>query len=507
MLGISVKNLSISTPRRELLRSVSFNVQEGRRVALLGRNGGGKTSLLDVIASAAGHGNAPSHLELNGSVSVTPGARVAVMPQEIALSVGGEVGTYIEARSSARLLAFPGYSRAVSAVLDGLRLGPELVSRPLSTLSGGEATRVALAGVLVSEADFILLDEPTNNLDFASQEFLVEWFRGSQNGSLVVTHDRVFLDAAVDEILEIDEAGHGLNHFGGNYSAFAEGKRIEFEARVREHEEREDRRAALAESARKLERRAQTFQSTSQNDYYRRRGKKVASKAVAQKTRLEKQMQAIAAPAPPARPRIPVPYLVSRRGVAVDARHISFNYEVRLPIVSDVSIRLSFGERLALVGPNGTGKSTLIQLLIGQLLPRAGKVIRADGLRTAYLRQRPAMPGGPTSLVDFARGIVGGSEDEVRALLGKVLFADTLHLRVDQVSLGELRRIELAALLTGGPDLLVLDEPTNHLDIPSLDMVEEAINEYPGALIVVTHDRRFLQAINAGRVIEMPGGE
>jgi macrolide transport system ATP-binding/permease protein len=379
------------------------------------------------------------------------------------------------------------------------------VARPIKSLSGGEATRVALAGALIAEADFLLLDEPTNNLDIPSQEFLVDWFRSTGIGSLVVTHDRAFLDAAVHEILEIDETARTLTHFGGTFSEFTEHKRIEFEARVREHEEREDRRGALIESARRLARRAQNFDSMSQNDYYRRRGKKVASMAVAQRTRLEKHLGEIPAPPPPARPRIPVPAVDERRGVAIQATDLGFGYQAddQKLLIDGLNLRVAFGARVAVVGPNGSGKSTLLRLLLGEIRPDRGQVTLADPLRVAHLRQKPDIRHPAEPLVKFARRRLNRSEDDVRELLGKVLFADTVHLRVDQVSMGELRRVELATLLADAPDVLVLDEPTNHLDLPSLDMVEEAIDEYGGSLIAVSHDRRFLEHVRADQVISL----
>jgi macrolide transport system ATP-binding/permease protein len=538
--GVAAADLTLSVAGRRLLDGAAFAIEPGRKAALVGRNGSGKSTLLATIQSVADTGRPPEHVELSGSLTFPPGAVVASLAQSPQLAFAGGARDYLDARAGEvsrawnrheeltaalaagaqdesllgeygealeameRLSAWD-YPQRVTEVTAGLGLHPDLLERPLGTLSGGQATRLALAGVLLSPATLLLLDEPSNNLDMASLRFLGRWIRGSAAALLLVSHDRDLVDATVDEVLEIEEPGGRMRLYGGGYSFYAERKREEREALTRRHAEQEERRRQLEASARGVAARASRFQGTSQDDFYRSKGARVAKIAKSQRTRIERELSRIPEPEPPAQPRLTVPAPARGEGLLLRAAAAGFRYGAE-EVLRGVDLQVRHGDRLALVGPNGSGKSTLLRVLVGELTPTSGTIERRPGLRVGYLPQVPVVGDRRQSLLDFALRGFGGPADELRPILGKVLFGDPARVRAGDVSLGELRRIECAALFAGGPDLAVLDEPTNHLDLLSIEMLETALDEFRGGLVVVSHDARFLRHVQPGTTLALGAG-
>jgi ATPase subunit of ABC transporter with duplicated ATPase domains len=535
--GISAADLRLAVAGKQLLTGATFAVPQGRKVALLGRNGSGKSTLLATLASVASTGRPPEHVELQGSLVVGPETAIASLPQSPQLAFTGTARAYLDGcagevsrawhrnqalthaltsgRQDDALLHEYGevleamerlqgwaYPQRVAEVTTGLGLPPDLLDRSLTALSGGEASRLALAGVLLSPANVLLLDEPSNNLDLASLRFLTGWIRASAAALILVSHDRELIDATIEEVLEIEEHSCRLRLYGGNWSFYAQRKRQEREALIRRYSEQERRREQLEASARDLAARSERFQAASQNDFYRRRGKKVAQLARSQQSRIGRELSRLQEPEPPAQPRLTVAPPSGRTGLLLKANRVEFGYDSR-QVLRDVSLAIHSGERAALIGPNGSGKSTLLRLLAAELRPQSGTVERAPGVLFGFLMQKPAIEHRTASLLDFGLRRSPRSRERLRAVLGKVLFADPARIRVSDVSLGELRRVECAALFDSGPDLLFLDEPTNHLDLLSIEMLEAAVAEYRGAIVVVSHDQRFLEALRPGWVLQL----
>jgi ATPase subunit of ABC transporter with duplicated ATPase domains len=521
-----------------LLVDATFAVPVGRHVALVGRNGSGKSTLLETIGDLATRGAPPPHVELRGSLELGPGTRVASLPQSPQLTSTGAVAAYLDGHAGEASRAWRAHEELAAAlaeredpelltrygealeavqrleawdypqrradVLAGLGLGADVLHRPIASLSGGEATRVALAGVLLAPAELLLLDEPTNNLDLASLRFLTGWLRSSPAGVLVVSHDRDLLDEAVDEILEVEERTGRVLQYGGNFSLYEARKAEEFEAHLRAFEEQERRRARLEGSAARLTTSADRFQTLSQNDFYRRKGGKVAKLATAQRTRIDRELRGLGEPRPHMPPRFTVhpPHLTD--GTLIRGQGLSFGFSAAR-LFKDVSITVAAGRRVMVVGPNGTGKTTLLRLLAGELPPAAGDVWRAPRLHAGWLRQVEQLAAGDGSLLEHAARLHPTPEEELRAILGKVVFADPSRLRTADVSEGERRRAECAALFASRPDLLLLDEPTNHLDLATIGMLEEALESFAGAVLAVSHDRRFLRRLEASVAVRFDG--
>ncbi len=535
--AIAAADLRLSIAGKPLIEGASFAIPRGRKVALVGRNGSGKSTLLDTLQAVSSGGRPPDHVELSGRLSYAPGTVLASLPQSPQVAFAGSARAYLDARAGAvartwnryqeltEVLAAGGqneallreysevleaaerleawaYPQRVAEVAQGLGLGGDLLQRPLSNLSGGQASRLALAGVLLGSATVILLDEPGNNLDAASLRFLAGWIRASSTAMILVSHDRQLIDSTVHELFEIEEHTRRLRLFGGGYTFYAQTRQAEHESQERRFAEQQERRVRLQASARLAAARAQRMQARTQNDFYRSKAARVARLARAQRVRIGRELNREDEPEPPARPRLVVGRPAGGEGLLLKATGVGFSYG-QADLLHHVAIRVRAGDRMAVLGRNGSGKSTLLRLLAGDLAPVTGTIERASGLRIGHLAQEPVVADRSASLLDFGLRRFDGPAEQLRVILGKVLFADPARIRTGDVSLGELRRVECASLFASGPDLALLDEPTNHLDLLSIEMLETAVAEYEGAMIVVSHDERFLAAFRPATVLQL----
>jgi ATPase subunit of ABC transporter with duplicated ATPase domains len=522
---VVLDGVSLTTARQRLIASATLTVPRRRRVALVGRNGSGKTSLLDVIAARCAGEPAPAHVRVDGRLDVAAGVRCGYLRQHATPGEHrGTVAGYLDARAGElgrlhrrhdelqerrdhsaalaevieRITVLDGWSYPSrrDGILAGIGLGAGDLLRPMATLSGGEATRVALAALLLDDPDLLLLDEPTNNLDAAARTALQDHLLASRAAVLLVSHDRVLLDAVAEEIVEIDEETCGTHVYGGNHSFYRARKDEEFAARMRDYEEQVARRDALLASAGALSGAAQRFQGRSQNDYFRARGRKVARRATVQLARVERQLGDLAEPQPPRRPRIEVPDVPGDSSLLLRADGLAVGHGS--PLLSGIDLTIRGGERVVVTGPNGAGKSTLLRVLAGAA-PLAGTVQYGPTCRIARLEQSVSAPRSDRSVIEHARRLVPVSEARGRELIGKVVFADIGDIALDRLSAGERRRIELVLLFASEPTLLLLDEPTNHLDLLTIAMLEEALSAYRGAIIAVSHDGAFVEALRPQR--------
>jgi ATPase subunit of ABC transporter with duplicated ATPase domains len=395
-----------------------------------------------------------------------------------------------------------------AAVLAALRLPGELLARDVRQVSGGEAARVQLAGLLLSPANVLLLDEPSNNLDAASLRFLVEWLRRSEAAVLLVSHDSWLLDAITTETVEIDEASKGLRLFAGSSSAAAMAKQHERAEQLQRVAEAREKVGRLRQSANRLAGLANRSQNLSANDYFRARGKKVGRKARVQRERIERAIAAIEQPALPAMPRFAVAQPARGSGTLVSLDDVSYGFGPDAHRGSapgtkgGLTLHMAASDRVAITGPNGAGKSTLLRLLAGELEASRGGVWRAPGTRVAFLRQTPSVGAG-MSLLAFGCEMLRLPDERVRELIGRVIFGDAALIRTGELSLGQLRRVELSLLFASAPDLLLLDEPTNHVDLQTIEMLERALDEYRGAAVVASHDEGFLRRLGIERRVAL----
>jgi ATP-binding cassette subfamily F protein 3 len=397
-------------------------------------------------------------------------------------------------------------------------LRPIAPDERIDALSGGEQTKLGLIDLAASRPDVLLLDEPTNNLDLHALGWLDDFLRGFEGAVLLVSHDRALLDDHADKIIELSEITGRAETFTGNYEAYADEKarrhaeQWDLYRRQQEHERR------VKAEIRSIKQTAMGHEKMSQNDFYRRKAKKIARRAVVLERRLERDLSS----APRLEKPIKTPYRVKAE-IAPAARsgdRMLFIDGVSLSVagralLTGVTMEIGWGERVALTGANGGGKTTLLRAVLGEIALDAGSVRTSPSTRIGYLPQeerdidpRAGSPrqGGWETPVDAIRAAVDISETEARRFLHRFLFtSDGALTPIARLSYGERRRLSLARLVLSGANLLLLDEPTNHLDIPSREAFESALEAYEGALIAVTHDRYFIGRF-AERVLSIESG-
>lgn len=465
-----------------IFTGLTLSLDRGDKVALVGPNGAGKTTLLRTLMGEIS--------PLKGSVNVSRGTRLALLRQE--LPEEGVLGDHIDDTPELRR-AF-GRLHLPTAVLD----------RPAASLSPGERMRAGLAAVLADEPDLLLLDEPTNHLDLPARDWLVGFVRACREGILFVTHDRDFADQAAERVLLL-ERGH-LAEYAGGYSDMqtARGKAHAREQEAYEKSREEVRRLKNAAES-QIQRAAAIMKRPTQRTYdpkakafYSGKSGRMDKRAAAMRTRVE-QIETPDKPFEPDTIRLMLPTVPLRGSTALEARGLSKRFGDRT-LFENLSLDLSPGERLAITGPNGAGKTTLLRGLLEPETLDAGEVAWGRGARPGLLTQTRRTLDLDQSAVE---ALDRYDETAVRTLLGALgLRGDFPRRRLGDLSTGERTRVELAAMLLGGTNVLLLDEPTNHLDLPSREALEKALGEYEGAVIFVSHDRRFIDAF-ADRVVNL----
>jgi ATP-binding cassette subfamily F protein uup len=456
---IDLERVSASRPGRELFTDLSLTVASGDRLGIVGLNGWGKSTLLRVVAGAF----APE----SGSVRRGRDVRVSFLGQEPALAAG-------TVRD-----AVPGGWQG-EAMLDRLGMGDQL-DADVSTLSGGQAKRVALARSLAEESDLLILDEPTNHLDVEAIEWLEEWLAQYRGGLLLVTHDRHVLDKVTTRVVEIDR-GRSYVHEGG-YASW-------LEARI----EREER-AATAEQVRKNLARTELA-------WLRRGAPARTSKPKARIESATKLVQGRAEAAARSGDLDLTSFGSTRLGdVVIELHDVGFAWPGGAPLFEHVDLLLDPRERLGIVGPNGSGKTTLLEVLAKRLEPTQGTVRHGTTVQLAYHDQHAAELDPAMRVRDaVANGQPPGPEHA--ALLERFWFdTDAQFAPISTLSGGERRRLQLLLVLASKPNVLLLDEPTNDLDLDTLRALEDFLDDWPGALIVVSHDRTFLDRTVERRLV------
>jgi ATPase subunit of ABC transporter with duplicated ATPase domains len=547
------KNVAGGFAHRTLFEGLDVTVAPGDVIGVVGANGAGKSTLLRILAG---------DLEpLDGSVSLAPpDAFVGWLPQEHERVQGETVAAYVARRAgctaatramddAAAALADPAVGAAgldpadvYSAALDrwlasgaadlderlpgvladlGLDIGGQERSdrgnrsgavrpdiTPMTALSGGQAARVGLAALMVSRFDVVLLDEPTNDLDLDGLARLEQFVHDLRGGVVLVSHDREFLARSVTRVLELDLAQNTTTVFGGGYESYLEEREVGRRHKREQYDEFAEKKADLVSRARtQREWSSQgvrnAMRKAPDNDKNRRRAATESSEKQAQKVR---QMESrIARMEEVVEPRkewtLEFTIGAAPRSSSVVATLADAVVRQGDFVLGPVSVQVDAGERIGITGPNGAGKSTLLRLLLGRQLPDEGRASLGANVAIGEVDQARADFTGAGRLVDrFSERVPEWTTADVRTLLAKFgLRADHVERGVDDLSPGERTRAGLALLQARGTNVLVLDEPTNHLDLAAIEQLEEALDTYDGALLLVTHDRRMLQNVRLDR--------
>lgn len=533
------KDLTAGHGDRLLFEDLSLVVAPGDVIGLVGVNGAGKSTLLRTLA-----GLQPRE---QGSVALSPpGATVGYLPQEPERRPGETVRDFLarrtgvtaaqaaldaatEALTAGAAGADDAYANALERWLDlggadlderaeqvaaelGLDVG---LDHPTTGLSGGQAARAGLASLLLSRYDIFLLDEPTNDLDLAGLDRLERFVTGLRAGTVLVSHDREFLTRTVNRIVELDLHQRQVNHYGGGYAAFLEERAV---ARRHAREEFEE----YADTKADLEARARTQRAWMEKGVKNARRKATDNDKIGRKFRTESTEKQAAKAKQTAR-------LIERLEVVEEPRK---EWELRMEIAAapragavvaslrgavvrrggftlgPVDLQIDWADRVAITGANGSGKSTLLAALLGRLPLDEGHAALGPGVVVGEVDQARGLFLGDQPLLDaFAAAVPDLNPADVRTLLAKFgLRADHVLRPAATLSPGERTRAALALLQGRGVNLLVLDEPTNHLDLAAIEQLESALATYPGTLLLVTHDRRMLDAVSVNRRLRVTEG-
>ena len=480
MTLLRAADISLAFGSRTVFHDLELVIEEGERVGLIGVNGSGKSSLMKILTGAM-----PPD---SGELQLRRGATITYLPQEPLFDEGATV--------ESELLKGGAPAHEGRALLD--RLGVKDWDRAVGELSGGTRKRVAVARALLTRPDLLMLDEPTNHLDADTVDWLEEELDRLEGSLLLVTHDRYFLDDLVDRIVEV-EPGAGLLSYPGNYQAYLEQKATkEMEAERAQHK----RERWIAQEVAWL-RRAPEARRTKSKARIDRAHKLMAEKGL--------QRAETAALQTAAAPRL--------GHTVIEARAIGKSFDNR-KIIENVSLILQKGERIGIVGRNGAGKTTFLRMLLGDLAPDTGEVIIGKNTKVAYYDQQRAQLDPEWTVYESAlgeriRGDVRRSEDylelgdrriALRDYLDDLLFPVPMQkMQVKALSGGERNRLLLARLFLQGANVLVLDEPTNDLDLVTLNVLESLLLQFTGSVLLVTHDRYFLDKV-ATSILSFEGG-
>ncbi|MEU3952118.1 ABC-F family ATP-binding cassette domain-containing protein [Streptomyces achromogenes] len=534
------KHLAAGHGDRPLFSGLDLVVAPGDVIGLVGANGAGKSTLLRMLAGLT----PPEQGELRLS---PPAATVGHLPQEPERRPGETVREFLARRTGvaaaqramdettqALVDGAPGADDAYATALErwlglggadlderaeevagSLGLAVDL-DQPMTALSGGQAARAGLASLLLSRYDVFLLDEPTNDLDLDGLERLERFVTGLRAGTVVVSHDREFLTRTVTKVLELDLAQRQINLYGGGYAAYLEEREVARRHARDEYEEYADKKTALQERA--LTQRAwmdkgvkNARRKAGDNDKIGRKFRSEASEKQAAKARQTQRMierlEVVEEPRKEWELHMEIASAPRSGAVVATLR----DAEVRRAgfTLGPVSLQVDWADRIAVTGANGAGKSTLLGALLGRIPLDSGHAALGSGVLVGEVDQARRLFHGPETLLDAFRAAVPDTEPvEVRTLLAKFgLKSDHVLRPAETLSPGERTRAALALLQGRGVNLLVLDEPTNHLDLPAIEQLESALDAYEGTLLLVTHDRRMLDAVRVTRRLEVADGK
>ena len=488
----------------KILDGLTFQVDTGERVGLLGPNGCGKTTLLRILTGVVDYDE--------GEVMIAPGKRLGLisqipvypqgytvedvidtafeplhkMEEEMAALAGrmadGETDPAILSRYDKLTAAFQaggGYEMDTNKnkVCNGLSISQAMREQPFDKLSGGEKTRVNLGRLILEDTDILLLDEPTNHLDLRATEWLEEYLEKFKGTVLTVSHDRYFLDKVVDRVIEIQNGK--AEFYSGNYSFYAVEKERRYEEKLKQYEKEQAKIQQLEKAAEQLR-----IWAYSGND-------KVFKRAQSMEKRIER-MRVTDRPKKERKMEVRFGEREFRGDEVLTIKGLTKSFGERT-LFSDVNLEVAGGERIALLGDNGTGKSTLIKILMGEEEPDSGKLRLGPTVKIGYLPQIIHFDHPERSLVDTMIYDLDCTAQTARNRLASFKFrGEDVFKSVSTLSGGEQSRLRLCMLMDSQINLLILDEPTNHLDIQSREWIEEAVEEYEGNLLFVSHDRYFI---------------
>ena len=516
MIVVSAKDLTKAYGTDVILDKVSFHINKGERVGIVGVNGAGKTTLLKMLTGQLPcesgdffiSGNTQiGYLEQDGGFDSEKTvieevnsifAHFPQMEKEMEELLAGIEEThderllerYDELHEKFKNLGGYTYKSEITGILSSMAFSEDSYNKKIASLSGGEKTRLALACLLLRKPDILFLDEPTNHLDIGTLKWLEQYLKSYKGTIVLVSHDRYFLDQTVTRIFEVDN--HKLNIYEGNYTFYAAERRKRREAEMRAYEKQKKEIDRQEEMIRRFKQRGtEKLAKRAASREKRLSAMEIMDKPTAQHSKMKLSFKEN--------------FQSGKDVLFAEDLSKSFGYGSNSrELFTGVNLDIKRGERICIVGANGTGKTTLLRMLMGDLSCNTGRIRIGHNVQFGYYDQGQQLLNGANTVIDELHDAYKlYTETELRNILGRFLFrGEAVFLRVSSLSGGEKARLALLKLMMSGANVLVLDEPTNHLDIETKEVFEEALLEFPGTCIIVSHDRYFLNRIPT-RILEL----
>lgn len=516
MILLQLNDISKSFDGEDIFTRVNFEVKTGERIGVVGRNGSGKSTLMKIIAGVedydSGHiskiknlrmGYLTQQMTLNSSASVFEEMskpfehlkKMELLIREETNWLADQASNYDSEEYQQHMERYESltnqfeqldgyqYESKIKTVLHGLNFNEDDFDKPINDFSGGQKTRLSLAQMLLNEPDLLLLDEPTNHLDLETTKWLEDYLKYFKGAIVIISHDRYFLDKIVTQIYDV--ALGDVKRYVGNYEQFIEQRDKYYESRMQEYERQQDEIKRLETFVEKNITRAST-----------------SGMAKSRRKTLEK-MERIDKPMLDARSaNIQFGFNRNTGNDVMHIRNLKIGYDS--PITSPINIEVSKGDHIAIIGPNGVGKTTLIKTIARRQKQLEGEITFGANLQIGYYDQKQAEFKSNKTIIDYVWDQYPTmNEKDIRAILGRFLFVqDDVKKVINDLSGGEKARLQLALLMLQRDNVLILDEPTNHLDIDSKEMLEQALKDFEGTILFVSHDRYFINQL-ANKVFDL----
>ena len=493
---LSVQEIEKRYGAEQIFSNISFTLDEGHKVALVGRNGAGKSTIMKIISGF----EEPD----SGTVQVTGGRTVSYLPQEVS---DGEVQTgaeYIQDGTDLQPHQF-------FSVLQGLGVSQEVVGQKLSEMSGGQQTKILLTKFLLASSDILLLDEPTNNLDIPALLWLEEFLASSKKAMIIISHDLTFLNAVANRVFELK---NGVLHIErGTYGDYIERKKKEFERQMKEYlryTEEVKRLEVSSQAAEKQVERGDALELSDSDKYIARAGMDKASASQRRAKVMKRRIRRM--------DEVEKPFEEDPFTLELEARQAEGDIEIVLEevvagytdgvSVGPISLTIKMGKRVCLLGMNGEGKSTVLKTIAGTMEPISGSVSKTEGVVLGDLLQQHERADREEEVIDFFMHQTGKNNEEAIYMLKKAgLTEQMLGHKVGGLSSGMRARLLFAVFIALGVNALLLDEPTNHLDMEAVSALKDMLKKYTGIVLMVSHNRWFLEELEIGSYYEIVGGE
>ena len=532
LIGLKVVSFSYTFGEGFLFEKVNLDINSGDRIGLIGPNGCGKTTLLKIILGE-------EKLVSGKRAQSKSNLQIGYLKQESTVKYKGSLLDYtleafpqiqklyrefknLERDSSdadrATEYAFLkekfasvggwGVKAEVEKILSGLNFTKDETTLDLKLLSSGQKTKANLARILLSKPDFMVLDEPTNHLDLSSLEWLERWLVNFKGTLLIVSHDRAFLNKTVNKIWDLRRGT--LKEYKGDYSSYYQQREEEIERQWREYENKrkEVKRLKIEAQRRKVwakRKEKQRIGAGGAKGHITAVAAKLAKRAKAVEKRAE-QIEKVEKPFEEKRVSLNFPDFDLSGNLVLSATDLSKSYGKK-KLFEDLNFSILNGENLALIGPNGSGKTTLLKIILGEIQPDKGEVVLGRKVKIGYFDQeRKGLSQEKSILEEATSSDISGDEVWIRTVLGSLMLRrDSVFKRIKDLSEGEKGKIMIAKLLLSGANFLILDEPTNHLDIDAREALENALENFPGSILFVTHDRYLIkklghEILNLGKI-------